>query len=65
MQDKKASHIPTLLILHAMNSKNILVFLFFKESPSPRITIKFKNQLEDPVNGNDYVKRHFGSNASL
>ena len=32
-------------------------------TPSPQIKMKFKDQSEDPVNGNDFVKRHFGPNS--
>jgi hypothetical protein len=32
-------------------------------APSPRISYKFKDQGMDPVNGNDFVKESFGTNA--
>lgn len=32
-------------------------------SPSPSVDMKFKNQTDDPVNGNDMVHRIFGPNA--
>ena len=33
-------------------------------SPSPQIDMKFKSQLEDPVNGNDLVHRVFGGRSA-
>ena len=37
--------------------------MFFTESPSPRVELKFRSQFQDKVHGNDCVYKSFGSNA--
>ena len=59
---QKGKPYPNFINFTCTELKNILIFLFFKESLCAlyRVTMKFKNQSEDPVNGNDFVKSHFG-----
>ena len=40
--------------------KHLSVYLLHGISPSPQVELKFKNQLEDPVNGSDLCNRVFG-----
>ena len=39
------------------------LYLFQGLSPSPQIEMKFKSTTEDPVNGNDFIHRAFGSQS--
>ena len=44
--------------------KHIGLFMLQGISPSPQISMKFKNQNEDFANGSDFVRRSFGPNAA-
>jgi len=39
------------------------LYIFNGLSPSPRMEMKFKPQQHDPVQGNDFINQHIGSNA--
>ena len=43
--------------------KQIGVVVLYGLSPSPKISMKFRGQNNDFVNGNDFVKRHLGPNG--
>ena len=44
--------------------QHISLHIFHGLSPSPRIEMKFKSQAQDEVNGNDFINRAFGPNAT-
>ena len=43
--------------------QHIGVYFLHALSPSPRIEMKFESQVEDPVNGNDFIHQAFGGSA--
>ena len=43
---------------------HLSIYLLHSISPTPQVELKFKSQLEDPVNGSDLCAEVFGKNGS-